>query len=67
MAEYRTIAVDDSGPVARITLNQPDKRNPISPAMCGELVAALHAIRGNVVVLTGAGKVFSAGGDLAGM
>jgi enoyl-CoA hydratase len=67
MADYRTITVDDSGPVARITLNLPDKRNPISPAMCGELVAALRGVRGNVVILTGAGKVFSAGGDLAGM
>ncbi|HEY1817479.1 MAG TPA: enoyl-CoA hydratase-related protein [Kofleriaceae bacterium] len=67
MADYATITVDDSGPVARITLNLPDKRNPISPAMCGELVAALRAIRADVIVLTGAGTVFSAGGDLAGM
>jgi len=62
-----TILVDDSGPVARITLNLPDKRNPISPAMCGELVAALRGLRAHVVVLTGAGKVFSAGGDLSNM
>jgi len=67
MAEYATIAVDDARPVARITLNVPAKRNPISAAMCGELVAALRAVRANVVVLTGAGAVFSAGGDLAGM
>ena len=67
MADYATIAVDDTGPVARITLNLPEKRNPISPAMCGELIAALGALRANVVVVTGAGKVFSAGGDLGGM
>ena len=67
MADYSTIAVDDSGPVARITLNVPDKRNPISPAMCGELLAALRGLRANVVVLTGAGSAFSAGGDLSGM
>src|SRR5580704_1248673 len=67
MADYATILVDDSGPVARITLNLPDKRNPISPAMCGELASALRELRANVVVLTGAGKAFSAGGDLAGM
>jgi enoyl-CoA hydratase/carnithine racemase len=64
---YATILVDDSGPVARITLNLPDKRNPIGPLMCGELVHALRELRANVVVLTGAGKVFSAGGDLSGM
>jgi enoyl-CoA hydratase/carnithine racemase len=67
MTEYATILVDDAGPVARITLNLPDKRNPISPLMCGQLVAALRAINANVIVLTGAGKVFSAGGDLSGM
>jgi enoyl-CoA hydratase/carnithine racemase len=67
MPSYATILVDDSGPVARITLNQPDKRNPISPLSCGELAHALHAIAARVVVLTGAGKAFSAGGDLSGM
>jgi enoyl-CoA hydratase/carnithine racemase len=67
MAEYATIVVDDAGPVARITLNRPDKRNPIDPQMCGELVHALRALHAGVVVLTGAGKAFSAGGDLSGM
>ncbi len=71
MTGYTTILVDDSGPIARLTLNRPDKRNPIGPATCGELVAALAAIGTNpavrVVVLTGAGPVFSAGGDLSAM
>jgi enoyl-CoA hydratase/carnithine racemase len=67
MAAYATIVVEDSGPVARVTLNLPDKRNPISPAMCGELLDAFKSVQANVIVLTGAGKVFSAGGDLAGM
>jgi enoyl-CoA hydratase/carnithine racemase len=67
MAAYATITVEDQGPVARVTLNLPDKRNPISPTMCGELLAAFKAIQAHVIVLTGAGKVFSAGGDLAGM
>jgi enoyl-CoA hydratase/carnithine racemase len=66
-----TILVDDAAPITRVTLNRPDKRNPIGPATCGELVAALAAIRDNpavrVVVLTGAGSVFSAGGDLSAM
>ena len=67
MAAYVTIAVEDTGAVARVTLNLPDKRNPISPAMCGELLDAFKTVQANVIVLTGAGKVFSAGGDLAGM
>ncbi len=71
MPEYATILVDDRGPVGRITLNRPDKRNPIGPATCGEIVAALTAIKANAnvraVILTGAGAVFSAGGDLSAM
>jgi enoyl-CoA hydratase/carnithine racemase len=71
MADYATILVDDTGPIARLTLNRPDKRNPIGPATCGELVVALAAIKSNpavrVIVLTGAGSVFSAGGDLSAM
>jgi enoyl-CoA hydratase/carnithine racemase len=71
MAEYASILVDDRGPVGRITLNRPDKRNPIGPATCGELVAAFAALKANadvrVIVLTGAGSVFSAGGDLSAM
>jgi enoyl-CoA hydratase/carnithine racemase len=70
--DYATILYDDgAAPVARITLNRPDKRNPIGPVTAGELVHAFtrareeHAVR--VVVLTGAGTVFSAGGDLSMM
>ena len=59
------------GPVATITLDRPEARNAYSEAMVGELVAAFDraeddpAIR--AVVLTGAGKAFSAGGDLKRM
>jgi enoyl-CoA hydratase len=71
MPDYATILVDATGPVSRITLNRPDKRNPIGPGMCGEIVHALAAIKANanvrVVILTGAGAAFSAGGDLAQM
>jgi enoyl-CoA hydratase/carnithine racemase len=71
MPEYSTILVDERAPIGRITLNRPDKRNPISAATCGELVAAFTALRNNadirVLVLTGAGAMFSAGGDLSTM
>ncbi len=71
MPEYAQILVDDRGPVGRITLNRPDKRNPIGPGTCGELVAALTSMKANadvrVIVLTGAGAAFSAGGDLSAM
>lgn len=69
---YATILYDASqAPVARITLNRPDKRNPIGPLTVGELVHAFQAAQEHeeirVVVLTGAGSVFSAGGDLGQM
>jgi enoyl-CoA hydratase/carnithine racemase len=68
---YQTILVEEQAPVATITLNRPEKRNPIGPATCGELVHALGRLKANrdvrVIVLTGAGSVFSAGGDLAAM
>jgi enoyl-CoA hydratase/carnithine racemase len=68
---YTTILLEEQGAVARITLNRPDKRNPIGPALCGELVHALARIgedpRLGCVLLAAAGKVFSAGGDLGQM
>jgi enoyl-CoA hydratase/carnithine racemase len=75
MASYAEILYEVRGPVdsrvARITLNRPDKRNPIGPTTIGELLHALDAAKNDaavrVVVLTGAGKVFSAGGDLSTM
>ena len=71
MAANATILVDEAGPIARITLNRPEKRNPIGPVTCGELVQALADLKAKpevrVVVLTGAGTVFSAGGDLSAM
>jgi enoyl-CoA hydratase/carnithine racemase len=69
---YATILYDvAAAPVARITLNRPDKRNPIGPQLCGELVHVLARAKEDpavrCVVLTGAGKFFSAGGDLSQM
>lgn len=69
--DYATITWSADGAIGRLTLARPDKRNPIGPATCGELVHALAAAAADpavrVVVLTGAGPVFSAGGDLSQM
>lgn len=69
---YATILYDTSeAPIARITLNRPEKRNPIGPLTVGELIHALERARDaediRVIVLTGAGKAFSAGGDLSAL
>lgn len=60
-------AVDEDG-IATITLNRPDARNAYSQDMLGSLEAAFDAAeldpQVKVVILTGAGPAFSAGGDL---
>jgi methylglutaconyl-CoA hydratase len=66
-----SVSVTHSGPVATITLNRPEVRN----AFDGPMVAALRETFGQlaaddsvrVVVLTGAGDTFCAGGDLGWM
>ncbi|MDT7921118.1 MAG: enoyl-CoA hydratase/isomerase family protein [Meiothermus sp.] len=51
-----------------LTLNDPQRRNPLSPALTKDLLAALDAAEQDpairAVVLTGAGPAFSAGADL---
>ncbi len=65
---YSEILYEVAAPIAKITLNRPERRNPLSPVTLGELVHALEAARSDdnvrVIVIAGAGKVFSAGGDL---
>lgn len=68
---YGAIAVALDGHVATITLNNPDRKNALSPRMVNELLYALDDARDDanvrVVVLTGAGESFCAGGDLKQM
>jgi len=61
------IALDCDGGVWTATINRPDKANSLTSAMLEELerIAAAAAAEGaRVLVLTAAGKVFSAGADL---
>ncbi len=69
--EYSTIIYEKKDGIARITLNRPEALNAISPQVLMELEQALKDIAGDdtvgVVVLTGAGRAFSAGVDIKGM
>lgn len=62
---------EDRGAVRHLTLNNPDKLNPLSDAMIAQLHAELDATAGNegirAVVLKGAGRAFCAGHDLREM
>src|SRR6516225_11828661 len=65
---YSTLLLDYGPERATLTLNRPDKRNAINPEMISELQTALDEIekkRVRVVIVTGAGKAFCAGMDLA--
>jgi enoyl-CoA hydratase len=67
--EYQKIIVDHPLPrVQRITLNRPEKRNPLSNELRTELFHALEAGDQNpdirVTIIRGAGPCFSAGYDL---
>lgn len=51
--------------VSTITLNRPDKANALTPEMLRDLCGAVDKARGSrAVILTGVGKIFSAGADL---
>ncbi|MEO6257033.1 MAG: 2-(1,2-epoxy-1,2-dihydrophenyl)acetyl-CoA isomerase PaaG [Sphingomicrobium sp.] len=62
---YETLLFASDGPIARITLNRPDRLNSFTAQMHGELRDALAAVGdARVIVLTGAGRGFCAGQDL---
>jgi enoyl-CoA hydratase/carnithine racemase len=70
LAEYtpRHFLLSVDGPVATITLNRPEKKNPLTFESYRELTDFFHACakEDNVkaVVVTGAGSNFSSGGDV---
>ncbi len=70
MFETISLVTDERG-VATLTLNRPEKHNAMSAQMISELTEAATRLAGDdavrVVVLTGAGRTFCAGGDLGWM
>lgn len=68
---YRNVAVTVTDGLAEVSLNRPDQLNGVNAELHQELedlwpeLAQDEAIR--VILLTGAGKAFSAGGDIANM
>jgi enoyl-CoA hydratase/carnithine racemase len=70
-SQYEFIATSDKNGVRTITLDRPEVRNAINDQMRAELIEAFDAAANDksvrAVILTGAGKGFCSGGDIAGM
>ena len=59
------ITLDQQGGLWKITLNRPEKANALTAAMLQELAEIAEAAQqARGLIITGAGGVFSAGGDL---
>jgi enoyl-CoA hydratase/carnithine racemase len=63
MADTGVVA-EEAGPITRLTLDRPDRRNALSLDLMQELTGALRAAQGRVVVIAANGPAFSAGHDL---
>ena len=68
LPQYKAIVLTREGRLLRIMLNRPDALNAINLDLHDELPEALWFAQGDtgsdLIVLTGAGRAFSAGGDL---
>jgi enoyl-CoA hydratase len=68
---YEHLQVERRGKIVTVTLNRPEVRNATNPRMHQELERIFPEIGrdpdANVVIVTGAGTAFSAGGDIAQM
>lgn len=67
----KTVRLERKNRIALLTLNQPEKLNAMNDAMAADFREALEVLRTDpwfrVLVLTGAGRAFSAGGNLERM
>ncbi len=68
LPQFKTILLEREGRLLRITFNRPDAMNAVNLDLHDELPEALWFAQGDIgsdlIVLTGAGRAFSAGGDL---
>lgn len=69
MSQYQDLIYERDAHVATITLNRPDRLNAATQAMKAELRTAIEAANDDgavrVIILTGAGRGFCAGADMA--
>lgn len=65
---FEFLIYERKGPICYLTLNRPDKLNALNPGLMSELRQALETVESDpeirAVILTGAGRAFSAGFDI---
>lgn len=67
---YETIQFEMHGSICVLTLNRPDRLNALTVQTAKDFTAAVHQAleqQARVIVLTGSGRAFCAGGDLREM
>jgi len=68
---HTRLIVKRKPPIAVVTLHEPGKRNPFSPALVHEMTGALTDLANDdaivVIIFTGSGSAFSGGADLREM
>lgn len=71
MSDYKTIVVERTGRIAKITINRPDSLNALNTEVMSELVSCVDEVDRDkeiaVSILTGAGRAFAAGADIKEM
>ncbi len=69
--QFKAMTVSVSDRIAVVTMNRPDKLNAVDPVMHRDLETIWAVLQDdpavNVIILTGAGRAFSAGGDIKDM
>jgi 2-(1,2-epoxy-1,2-dihydrophenyl)acetyl-CoA isomerase len=65
------VRLDTADELATVTLNRPEKMNALTRELCEELIATLRSLSARpevrAIILTGAGRAFCAGADLASL
>ncbi|MFT4613862.1 MAG: 2-(1,2-epoxy-1,2-dihydrophenyl)acetyl-CoA isomerase [Bacteroidia bacterium] len=71
MSNYKSIEIVRHGSVAVVSMNRPDALNAFNASLRAEMLPAVREVNEDdsirVVILTGAGRAFSAGADLTEM
>ncbi|MDO8532438.1 MAG: enoyl-CoA hydratase/isomerase family protein, partial [Dehalococcoidia bacterium] len=65
---YKNFLLDQKGALATVTLNRPEKRNPVNEEMLQEFLDILTKLRDDpenrIIVITGSGPAFCSGADI---